>query len=108
MYTCIENILVKVYSINQNKMHLFIGNFQEMKDELQEFLDVPYDEYLILMGKDRTYADHLAVNHIAKVLKVTITVSEVDNQHTFGNGSAVLHVGYMRDAKHYVSLQSNT
>ena len=57
------------------------------------------------MTKNSTYADHVAVEHTAQMLKMTIAVYEKDNHHCFGDYEDSAMVGYLRDINHNVSLQ---
>ena len=56
------------------------------------------------MSHDGSYADHIAVAHMAKMLGITITIVEGGNETIIGTGSPSVMLGYIRQGQHYVSL----
>ena len=58
------------------------------------------------MSHDGSYADHIAVAHMAKMLGITITIVEGENETIIGTGSPSVMLGYARDSIMSVLHQS--
>lgn len=81
--------------------------FQNEKDELKGFIPSrTLDEYITDMSKDGTYADHLAVTCVSKMLSITITSIQQPTDVTVGDYPTKIYIGYLPDIEHFVSLQS--
>lgn len=70
-------------------------------------MTVSLETYIQDMARDGTYADHVAVDHTARMLEIPIRVIEVDYDHVFGSGTTdklMLTIGYLKAIKHFVSI----
>ena len=68
-----------------------------------------FDEYVVNLRKNGTYADHIAVEFTSRMLGQSITVIDCTNDLMIGNSSSdnMLYVGYIASLQHYVSVQPN-
>ena len=75
--------------------------------EIQRFLTKDLDTYLEEMEVDGTYADHVCINAISKMLPCTMLLVQADHPDTtIGSSSPpTLVLGYLPEMKHYVSLE---
>jgi hypothetical protein len=80
-------------------------------DEEKEFMSgflvgKTFDTYVQDMRRNGTYADHMAVMYTSQALGMPITVFDKLNKISFGDASSasVLHVGYISELNHYVSV----
>lgn len=63
------------------------------------------DSYIRDMAIDGTYADHIAVEHLSQMLKVSIVVVREPQNLVIGDYGTKLHIGYIPDILHYVNIQ---
>lgn len=79
---------------------------ESQKEELQESMTSTYDEYLSEMKTDGSYADHVAVSALGKILGVKIVVHQESGDTTIGTSGQQIHIGFIPEVSHFVALKS--
>eukprot|EP00058_Branchiostoma_floridae_P005336 XP_002590824.1 hypothetical protein BRAFLDRAFT_90042 [Branchiostoma floridae] len=93
---------VKHITNNQSTFQRFLSSDDGYED---------FQQYLSRMGKEGTYADHIAIQATADVLKIPIHILNEDRPTTLikpqqGSDRSPIFVGYLRDSKHYVATRT--
>ena len=69
-------------------------------------MTVGFDEYIEKLSRAGTYADHICLKYLQKVVKSTIKIVRGDADDTvIGDTEPTLFLGYISDTEHYVSLE---
>lgn len=81
--------------------------FQEEKDQISQFLTNNLDTYLEGMSRDGTYADHVCLQMLCKMLSVGMQIVHAETADIMVNpdNPKRLVLGYLPDMQHYVSLK---
>ncbi|XP_078604966.1 uncharacterized protein LOC144878360 isoform X2 [Branchiostoma floridae x Branchiostoma japonicum] len=92
---------VKHITNNQSTFQRFLSSDDGYED---------FQQYLSSMGKEGTYADHIAIQATADVLKIPIHILNEDRPTTLikpqqGSDRSPIFVGYLRDSEHYVATR---
>ena len=75
------------------------------KKNLETFATKPFVTYLNKMSKDGTYGDNIAVQNVSKMLNIQINIIDELQDIVIGDGPTQVHIGYLPDILHYVSLR---
>lgn len=77
------------------------------KEELDEFITQPsFKDYITNMAKKGSYADHIMVEAMSKVLKVSIQIIMSTGDVIIGPGfDKKIQLGYIPELQHYVAIK---
>lgn len=82
---------------------------QADKTEMSKFLTQDVDTYLENMGRDGTYADHICMQALSKMMSCKLQVVQADLDDIFlcptNRATSTLILGYLPQMQHYVSLE---
>jgi len=92
------------------KACLLMYTFQSDKVNMSQLMTKSIDSYLQDMRCNGTYADHICLQNVSKMLSLDVLIIHADLPDvrlspTAGLANGILTMGYIPESQHYVSLE---